>query len=66
MSAPKYYLGNIKSFDWQRDTDYVEGWRKMVFDSENNEFDVVVFRLPKKRSGELTLSIEKMLHCRLD
>ena len=61
----KYLLGWLKSFE-MGNPEITAGWKKMIFEEENNDFDVVAFRLPKRRSNELIHSIEKMLHDRLN
>lgn len=61
----KYFMGWLKSFE-MGNPEVTEGWKRTIFEEENKDFDVVSFRLPKRRSSELIYTIEKMLHDKLD
>jgi len=61
----KYFIDYLKSF-YLGSPDEVNKWKHLIFEQENNGFDVVAFRLPKERSGELLFVIEKLLKDKLN
>ena len=59
----EYFMGWLKSFELSN-PDVREGWKDRAFAEENAGFDVIVFKVPKKRASDFIFSIEKMLQDR--
>lgn len=60
----KYFVDELKSFSFGS-PDVTEAWKHLIFEQENNGFDLVAFRLPRQRSMELVEVIEKFLKDKL-
>lgn len=56
----KFFMDFLKSFSLGN-PDIAEGWKAAIYESENEGFDVVAFRLPKRYSAELIIEIERMV-----
>jgi hypothetical protein len=59
-----FFLDYLQSFGLGS-PDMVEAWKHKIQDEENKTNDVICFVVPKKRSGECILSIEKLLKDKL-
>jgi len=56
----KYFMDWLKSFSLGA-PDIAEAWKALIFESENEGYDVAAFRLPKRYANELVLEIEKLI-----
>lgn len=59
----KFFMGWLRSFELGNPI-VRDSWKDRAASEENNDFDVVVFKLPKDRASDFIFSIEKMLQDR--
>ncbi len=60
----KYFIDFLRSFTISS-PEYADGWKAVIIDAENNDFDVVAFKVPKKLSNEVIFIVEKMIQDKL-
>lgn len=56
----KYFIDFLKSFS-MGNPDIAEAWKHVIFENENEGYDSVAFRLPKRYAGELIIEIERLI-----
>jgi len=55
-----YFIDLFKSFTISN-PDAADAWKQLIIEEENKDNDVAAFSIPKRRSGELIVAIEKLL-----
>ena len=56
----KYFIDFLRSFTISN-PEYAVGWKAVIIEAEENDFDVVAFKIPKKLSNEIIFNVEKMI-----
>jgi hypothetical protein len=60
----KYFVDQMNSF-YLGSPDVVVGWKETARLAENDGDELVVFKIPKKNSSEIIVSIEKLIRDKL-
>jgi hypothetical protein len=59
-----YYIDKLKSFSLGS-PDVTEAWKAAIFEMENDGFDVVAFKIPRKQFNELVEEIERLIKIKM-
>ena len=62
----KFWKGWLDPSNMMINTDWLPHWINVAKEENNEGFDLVVFKLPKKQSNELIAKIEKFLQDELN